>query len=231
MTVRSSRAMIWGCGFICISAGLFLSFSRGAWLALTFSLGLCLLFLFASPIYSHIRVRFLGRCMLLMMALAASLLYVANHESVTGLLGQRSSLLQSYDAGPSGRFSNQVKSLTLLVENPLGYGKADLKQLLPLDPHNVYLKLTLLSGWFGGTMYMLFVLLTLNQGFSLVMNATPATILSAITYFSAFICYMLMGFIIDTDHWRSYFAVAGILWGLSAHNNALVSTRTGAKRR
>ena len=231
LTSRPLRTLFWCTGFICISTGMFLSFSRGSWFGLAFSLGLCLLFLFSSPVYAGIRMRYLGRCLVLGGILVISLLYTSNHESIAGLLGQRFSLVQSYDAGPGGRFSNQVKSVTLLMEKPLGYGKADLKNLLPLDPHNVYLKLTLLSGWLGGTLYVLFVLLTLNIGFNLVMNAPPAIVLSAITYYSAFICYVLMGFIIDTDHWRSYFAVAGILWGLSAYANTLSRAPFDSERR
>jgi hypothetical protein len=37
-----------------------------------------------------------------------------------------------------------------------------------------------------------------------------------IAAFAAFVGVALEGFIIDTDHWRSYFLILGMVWGLAA---------------
>jgi hypothetical protein len=37
-----------------------------------------------------------------------------------------------------------------------------------------------------------------------------------ITAFAAFVGEVLEGFVIDTDHWRHFFLLLGLVWGLAA---------------
>ena len=50
----------------------------------------------------------------------------------------------------------------------------------------------------------------------------------AIVAVGTFLGVVLEGFIIDTDHWRSFFLVLGVIWGLAAATRASATGRTFA---
>jgi hypothetical protein len=72
-------------------------------------------------------------------------------------------------------------------------------------------------GWLGGAAYLTLVLLTFSLGLRCVMMPTPWRIY----FIAAYACYigeMGEGSIIDSDHWRHFFLLVGMIWGLSAAN-------------
>lgn len=195
--------------------GLFLSFSRGAWISLLISLVILAGFAIATTRRSTDVARFGRFATLGIGAVIVALFAVTQIEQVRSLLEVRASLDQSYDAGPDGRFGGQAKARRLIAENPLGIGTHTFRVVHHTEePHNVYLSMFLNAGWLGGFLYIVTVAATLAVGFRGSLERTrlqgPMLILTA-----SFAGLAIEGFVIDSDHWRNFFILMGCIWGLA----------------
>ena len=63
--------------------------------------------------------------------------------------------------------------------------------------------------------YFMLLISTVLIGFRTALIRTPWQGY-AIAALGAFVGEMAEGFIIDTDHWRHFFLILGIIWGLAA---------------
>ncbi len=195
---------------------LLLSFSRGAW----FNLAVALAFYGALTLVTLGTIAARARLVVLAMlgaALAtAAILAALQIEEVARLLSERSTLVQGYDIGPQGRFGGQEKAIGLILANPLGLGaKQFAAHYHPEDVHNVYLSMFLNAGWLGGLLYIAAVATTLAAGLAHVLRGTETRPLFLIAY-AAFAANVLEGLVIDTDHWRHFYILLALLWGLMA---------------
>jgi hypothetical protein len=68
--------------------------------------------------------------------------------------------------------------------------------------------------------YLLLLFATFTVGLRTALLRTPWQPY-VITAFAAFIGTVLEGFVIDTDHWRHFFLLLGILWGTAAATRRL----------
>ncbi|MEO0673257.1 MAG: O-antigen ligase family protein, partial [Pseudomonadota bacterium] len=128
----------------------------------------------------------------------------------------RAQLFQSYDEGPEGRFGGQFKAMAAILDHPLGLGALEFApRLHPEDPHNVYLAMFLNAGWVGGFVYLGLVLATLFLGLRHVLRRTAHQDLFVVAY-AAFIGLVAVGLLVDTDHWRHFYIVVAMLWGMMA---------------
>jgi hypothetical protein len=50
----------------------------------------------------------------------------------------------------------------------------------------------------------------------------------AITALAAFVGEMAEGFIIDSDHWRHFFLLVGMIWGMAAATRRSISASSAA---
>ena len=143
-----------------------------------------------------------------------------------GMLSERAQLIQYYDVGQGGRFELQQLALGALLDNPSGLGPFEFARIYGLQQHNVYLQAFMVYGWLGGAAYIALVLTTLLQGLRAAFVATPwqPYLIAAV---AAFAGEAIEGFVIDTDHWRHFFLILGIIWGLVAAT--IKSHRNGAQ--
>ncbi len=106
------------------------------------------------------------------------------------------------------------KSVAELIERPNGYGPLQFRNHFTNDPHQVYLNAFASYGWLGGFSYLALVLITLAIGLRTVFVDTPWQ-----PYFipvmATYTGVALEGLIIDTDHWRHYYLLLGLVWGFS----------------
>ncbi len=197
-----------------IVTGLFLSFSRGAWMQFVVSAVLMVGLLFVSAPTLRFRMRIVAFALIAMMGVIGLLNVLLTFDAVGNLFQQRASVLQEYDAGGSGRFDRQADSLPALIEHPNGLGPYQFYKYFQQDPHNVYINAFASYGWVGGIAYVLLVLTTLYMGFRYAFMRTPwqRFLIPAIATFAG---TAVEGFVVDTDHWRHFYLLMGIIWGLS----------------
>ena len=197
-----------------IGLALLLSFSRGAWVNLAVG-GLVYAYLaFVTARTDRQRVKLLTLCTAGLLAAVALIAAALEIDAVAKLFDLRASLDQSYDHGPEGRFGGQEKAMRLILEHPFGLGSLQFGGILhPEQPHNVYLSMALNAGWLGGLLYIVLVVLTLVLGLrSILRRQWPSRLLLAV--YAAFVGLVVEGFVIDTDHWRHFYVVTGLMWGL-----------------
>lgn len=198
-----------------ILAGIFLAFSRGAWISTIASIVMLFaLTFYLSPNWA-LRTRLVLAAAVGMVLALAALTFALHFEAVRSIFELRASLVQSYDAGEYGRFGNQLRSLSHLVESPNGFGPFQFAVMFGKDPHNVFVNAFAAYGWLGGFSYILLCASTIVAGLRAAFSRTPWQ-----AYSIAAICPMVsmifQGIQIDTDHWRHFYLLMGMVWGLFA---------------
>ena len=199
-----------------LSAGILFSFSRGAWAAAAIGVAVyCYLYLITAP-RNWDRVKLAGLAFCSVAILGVVLGAALQSESTARLLSERTAVTQPYDEGPDGRFGGQEKAFGLLLDNPFGLGAQMFSRFYHHEEvHNVYLSMFLNNGWIGGLLFAMMCLATLAFGFRHALKRTKTQPLFLIAY-GAIAGNILEGVLIDSDHWRHFFLLLAIVWGLMA---------------
>jgi hypothetical protein len=213
----TGRAALWsGLAYLVIFVGVFVSFSRGAWghFAATS------LLVFAMAFFLEASAREKVRLLLIaiggIMVLAAAMAVLLSIPVVAELFVHRFTLTQSYDTGETGRFGRIWYTLDLALNNPWGIGPLEFGYLrISEQPHNTYTNVLLTYGWGGALAYYVLVGWTLLVGGKTLLRPSPHRTL-LIPVFATFVPMILLSGIIDTDHWRHWFLVTGLVWGICA---------------
>lgn len=218
LSFRLKDLLIGGMQVSVITIAILLSFSRGAWGHFAGSAVLFIGLLFVVSNDPRERTRIVAATLAGFAALAIMLLVLLSMQGVGALFAERATLDQSYDVGQLGRFGRHALGFQLALEMPWGLGPFQFAKRFPEDPHNVYLNAFMTGGWLGGMTYLLFVVMTLWVGLIGALRATPwRSVLLAV--WATFVGVAGEGAIIDTDHWRHFWLLAGVLWGgaVAAH--------------
>ena len=195
--------------------GLLLSFSRGAWFHFVVSAMVMVALALLTAPTPKARLRIFTLTALAAVALAALLLVLLSFDSIGGMFKERAQLIQSYDVGSGGRFRLQELALSAVLNFPNGMGPFEFARVYGLQQHNVYLQAFLVYGWTGAMAYILLMVSTILVGLRASFARTPWQPY-LITALAAFVGEVAEGFVIDTDHWRHFFLLLGMVWGLSA---------------
>ena len=208
-----------------ILVALLLSFSRAAWAHFVFSAALMVALMFAASQSARFRARLAGLSLVAAIGVGALLAGMLSVGTIGAVFKERASLVQDYDVGDTGRFTKQEESIPVLLERPNGLGPLQFRNYYGQDPHDVYLNAFASYGWIGGISYAILVLSTLLVGYAHVLKHTPWQPYFIATL-AAYTGVVLEGFVVDTDHWRHYYLLVGIIWGLViATKNAERATR------
>ena len=221
---------------IIILAALFLAFSRGAWISFVASAmllaGLTYILTPPSAIQMHagrMRLRISLFVIVAIMLCVAMMAVLLSFEQVRNLFLDRLTLIKDYDGGETGRFANQVNSIPMLLVRPLGFGPLQFGEIFRFAPHNVYINAFSSYGWLGGISYITLVVLTLQVGFKSIFTRTPWQSF-AIVVFCPLLTTIFQGVQIDTDHWRHFYWLLGLTWGLFSANMGYVETAIARSR-
>lgn len=198
-----------------LSLGVLVSFSRGAWANLAVALIIYGAMTFVASRLNRDRLAIvllaLGGCIFTVIVLITALQF----DKFAKLMKERAALTQSYDVGPNGRFGGQDKAIDLIVENPFGIGALEFRERHHHEEvHNVYLSMFLNAGWLGGLSFFGVVLLTCLFGLRTAFRRTSMQPLLIVAV-AAFTGNALEGIIVDIDHWRHFYLLMAIVWGLS----------------
>jgi O-antigen ligase len=199
-----------------LGLAILLSFSRGAWLCAGVGVTLYLGLEFLTATSDRARGKLVGLVGLLALAGAALVVITLQLDGVAELFAERAALTQDYDEGPEGRFGGQEKAVGLVLQHALGIGA---QQFAPYfhheEPHNTYLALFLNGGWLGGAMFLAIVATTLWQGLKHAVRQ-PAAKPIFLPVYAAFVGHAVEAAVIDLDHWRHFYLLLAVLWGLMA---------------
>jgi hypothetical protein len=159
-----------------------------------------------------------------MFVVTAVVVALLSIDQVAGLFKERATLEQSYDVGHTGRFGRHLLGFLMALDHPFGIGPLQFRKIFPEDPHNAYLNAFTSGGWLSGVSYLAITATTLVMGLRAAFRTTPwqPTYLAV---YATFVGVALESFLIDSDHWRHYFLILGVLWGLMAAARAHVPRR------
>jgi O-antigen ligase len=194
---------------------LLLAFSRGAWAAFAVAVVLMLGFRFLTAATGRERRRIVLVAILGTVALAAMLVVILSVPQVSELFQERASFTQEYDTGRFGRFGRHILGAELALDHPWGIGPLQFSKYFPEDPHNSFLDSFMAGGWLSGTAYLGLILVTLIVGLQHVFVRTPWRA-AYIAVYATYAAETGESYIIDVQHWRHYFMIIGVLWGLFA---------------
>lgn len=198
-----------------IMFALLLAFSRGAWFhfALSCAVMISLALLTAPTPNKRLRIFVLSAVAIGVLAVVVAILL--SLPAIRTMFLERAQLVQSYDVGQGGRFRLQELALSEVLRFPNGMGPFEFARTHDLQQHNVYLQAFLVYGWVGAMAYIVLLVSTLMVGLRAAFARTPWQ-LYVIAALATFVGEVAEGFVIDTDHWRHFFLILGMIWGLAA---------------
>jgi hypothetical protein len=194
---------------------LLLAFSRGAWFHFALSALVMATLAFLTARRTNTRLRIFVVSALAVGTMAAFIAVLLAIPAIHQMFVERAHLIQSYDVGQGGRFRLQELALSALLSAPNGLGPFGFASTHVNQQHNVYLQAFLVYGWIGGVAYILLLLTTFWVALRSVFVTTPWQPY-IVTALAAFTGEVAEGFIIDSDHWRHFFLLLGIIWALWA---------------
>ncbi len=207
---------------------LLVAFSRGAWFHFAVSGMVLVALCFLTAQTAKARFRIFRMSVISIVLLAGLVVVLLSIPAIGSMFSERARLIQSYDVGEGGRFRLQELALQDVLKYPNGMGPFGFASTQANQQHNVYLQGFLVYGWTGGMAYILLVCSTLLVGFRTVFVHTPWQPYVIATY-AAFVGEVAEGFIIDSDHWRHFFLLLGIIWGTMVATAKYVRGHQGAQ--
>ena len=210
-----------------LTIALLLSFSRGAWAHFIVSTAIMIVLMFVTAENRRERWRIVAVVLAGLAAAALLVLVLLSFDQVADLMRERANFNQSYDNGPMGRFGRHAYGWQLALDRPLGLGPLQFAKYFVEDVHNAYLDSFIAGGWIAGTTYLVLIGMTLFAGIFACFKRTPWQA-AAIAAFACFCGLAFEGKIIDTEHWRHFWVLAGMIWGVAlANRNRPLDIRLG----
>lgn len=207
-----------------------LSVSRGAWATTAVAILLYGILSFLTAKRHIERTKLLGLAAAGVLSAALIIGAATKVDKISGLLNERAQITNSYDEGPDGRFGGHDKAIELILTHPAGIGALEFHTSYHSeDVHQTYLNMFLNAGWVGGSIYILVIAMTMVWGLRHAFRRTATQPLYIVAY-SAFAGMVMLGFLIDTDHWRHFYLIAGIVWGLVIADRAISRSQPSPSR-
>ena len=206
-----------------ITLALLLAFSRAAWGLLAITAAFMLLLMMLTSQTNRQRSRIVIMAIGAIIAVALVLVILLQFDFIRDMFQQRASFDQKYDEGRFGRFGRHILGAQMALDLPLGIGPLQFNKFFPEDTHNSYLNAFMSGGWISGVFYPALVFTTAFIGFRYSFVRTPWQ-RPYLAVFSAYLGTVGEAFIIDTDHWRHFWLMLGLMWGLFVATQRYVAT-------
>jgi hypothetical protein len=209
------RPFLNGISLLLISTALLLAYSRGAWINILMSVAMIGIFTFVLTGSAAIRMRVVFSAIVGIALISTLIVIIMSIPNVRDFFLSRLTLLKSYDQGETGRFGNQVNAIPMLLQLPLGFGPYQFPKIFGLAPHNTFLNAFASCGWVGGLAY---IALTACNVFVSIRSALTKSPFQnqAILLGACLLAVTFQGVQIDTEHWRHYYWIMGMMWGIFA---------------
>jgi O-antigen ligase len=233
LTGSPAKMAFYAVPLLIIVGGIFLSFSRGAWGLFGASAIMLTAALFLQSSSGSFRLRIAVMSIAAAILLMAAVLIALQIPAVAELFTARAQLVQEYDSARLGRFARFGIGFLMAMEHPFGIGPLVFGQMLGEDTHDIWLKALLDYGWLGFASYVILIGWTLAGGFRILFRNRPWQPYVLCAYV-VFVGHIALGAVIDTDHWRHFYLLLGLIWGGMAlehrhQRGASMSAATGDK--
>ena len=192
--------------------GIFLSFSRGAWGLLVIATLMMYVILFLNEQNAKQRLKYLMLGIFGFAFITILLAVALQFDAVSSLFSERAKAVQSYDGARIGRFARHAIGFNWAVDTPLGLGPLQFGTIFKEHTHNIWLKSLMGYSWVGFAALLTLVLWTIIGGFKMLFRPRPWQPYFIICY-CVFVGHIILGWVIDIDHWRHFFLLIGIIWG------------------
>ena len=215
MLGRARSVLLTSAALLVVFLGMFLAFSRGSYGATVIAMGLMIASVYRASRDLKMKRRIViasAAALAMIVALTALLLTIPETRELFEL---RTAAVQDYDAGETGRFGNQLRSIPMLLDRFMGFGPLRFRLVFNLEPHNSYIGAFANNGWLGGFLFFLLVGVTAWIGLRMMFTPSPAQRQAQVVV-PTLLALFLQGFQIDIDHWRFVFFLLGAVWGLEA---------------
>lgn len=201
-----------------IALGIFLSFSRAAWILFLFCAVMLVFIMLMKQRSTAFRLKILTFALMAAMLMAGGLAVALQFKQVSELFSNRTKLVQDYDGGHLGRFERHRIGFRLSLEHPLGIGPLVFGKTLGEDEHNIWLKTLTTYGWLGFATFITTLFASLVMGYRLLLRERPWQPYLMIAW-TVVLGHVIIGNVIDIDHWRHFYLLLGIIWGSIALEN------------
>ncbi|MHA6642179.1 O-antigen ligase family protein [Mesorhizobium sp. A623] len=215
LTGPVSRMPLVAMPLLIISAGIFFSFSRGAWGMFAVSAVLLTGALFLQSTSGAFRLRVVVMSVAVISLLILAMIVLLQLPGVSEMFSNRAHLEQSYDTARLGRFARYAIGFQMAMEHPFGIGPLVFGTIFGEDTHDIWLKALLDYGWLGFASFLTLTLWTIAAGFRILLRDRPWQPYLLCAYV-AFIGNIALGTVIDIDHWRHLYLLLGLVWGAIA---------------
>jgi O-antigen ligase len=215
LTGSVSRMPLVAVPLLIITAGIFFSFSRGAWGMFAVSAILLTGALFLQSNSGLFRLRVVIMTIAAISLLALAMIVILQLPGVSDMFLNRAQLAQDYDSARLGRFARYAIGFQMAMEHPLGIGPLVFGTIFGEDTHNIWLKALMDYGWLGFVSFLALTLWTIAAGFRILLRDRPWQPYLLCAYV-AFIGNIGLGTFIDIDHWRHVYLLFGLIWGAIA---------------
>lgn len=209
------RALPYWAMLLILSFAILLSFSRGAWGMFAISLIFMPAMLFLRNRDQRFRGKIIAISIGAVVIMVLALIIALQFPQISEVFFQRARLEQDYDSARTGRFARHWMGFLLAMEKPFGIGPLEFGPMFGEDTHNIWLKALMDYGWLGFISFTILTVLTLAFGFKLILRNRPWQPYLLCGY-GAFVAHILVGTVIDIDHWRHFYFITGIIWGCAA---------------
>jgi hypothetical protein len=198
-----------------MALAILLAFSRAAWGGLVITSAFMLALMVLTSQSRGQRSRIIVMSVVAVIVVAMLIAVLLSFDSISEMFRQRASFDQSYDEGRFGRFGRHILGAQMALDFPFGIGPLQFHNYFPEDTHNSYLNAFMSGGWISGVCYPALVFITVIMGFRHVFVRVPWQ-RAYLAIFAAFLGTVGESFIIDTDHWRHFWMMLGVMWGMFA---------------
>jgi O-antigen ligase len=123
--------------------------------------------------------------------------------------------VQEYDGARLGRFARYIIGFQLAMEHPFGIGPLTFGQIYGEDTHNIWLKALMDYGWLGFASWLTMIVWTIAAGFRILFRERPWQPFLLCAWVTL-VGHVALGTVIDTDHWRHFYILIGMVWGAVA---------------
>lgn len=212
VTGNPLKMALYAAPLLIIAAGVFFSFSRGAWGLFAGTAMVMVACLFLRSASGKFRLRIVVMAVAAVALLIVAVLVILQIPGVADMFTARAQLAQDYDSERLGRFARYGIGFKMAMEHPLGIGPLVFGTIYGEDTHDIWLKALLDYGWLGFAAWATMIGWTLAAGFRILFRERPWQPYLLCAYV-VLVGHVALGTIIDTDHWRHFYLLLGLVWG------------------